>query len=65
MSPDLKDADADAQVAVTKDELHQEHNPVRSEGQSSAELRCVESSGHNREGENSNGRTGRDSEQRV
>ena len=33
MSPDVKDIDAEAKVAVTKDEFHKEHNLVRCERQ--------------------------------
>lgn len=56
MSPDLKDTGKDGKMAVTKDEFQKEQNLVMSEQQFSPEVRCMENSGHNRNGKNTTGR---------
>lgn len=56
MSPDLKDTGKDGKMAVTKDEFQKEQNLVMSEQQFSPELRCMENSGHNRNGKNTTSR---------
>lgn len=53
----LKGHNEDGKVVVIKDEVQEEPSLVMSEQQESPELRCMESSGHNRESQNNHGRT--------